>query len=166
MEARKVSEPAPARTGSRVERKSGRELVVSRTFSAPARMVYESWTRPELLRRWWVPKSFGLTLLSWDADVRTGGKYRVEFSYQGSPPMAFFGTYIEVTPHSRLAWTNEESEGGAITTVTFEEKGDKTLLVFHELYPSREALDAAIASGSTEGTPEALEQLAEFLSSQ
>ena len=146
------------------ERKSERELVVTRTINGPARIVFEAWTKPELFKQWWVPKSFGLSLLSFDADVRAGGKYRLVFSHQGSEPMAFYGRYLEVTPHSRLVWTNEEGDdGGAVTTVTFEEKGGKTLLAVHDLYPSKEALDAAIASGATSGFSETFDQLDELL---
>jgi len=120
--------------------------------------VFEAWTKPELLKRWWVPKSFGISFVSCEADVRTGGTYRFVFSHAASEQtMAFFGRYIEVTPHSRIVWTNEESSDGALSTVTFEEKGDKTLLALHELYPSKQALDDAIASGST-GTSGAGEQ--------
>ena len=124
--------------------------------------MLEAWTKPELLKQWWVPKSFGLSLLSFDADVRVGGRYRLVFSHEGSEPMAFFGRYLEVTPHSRLVWTNDESDDGAVTTVTFEEKGGKTLLVMHELYPSKEALDGAIA-GMEGGMPETFAQLDELL---
>jgi uncharacterized protein YndB with AHSA1/START domain len=148
-----------------VERKSERELVVTRTFNGPARIVFEAWTKPELLKRWWAPKSFGLSFLSCEADVRTGGTYRFVFGHPSSPkPMEFFGKYLEVTPHSRLVWTNDEgAEGGQVTTMTFEEKGGKTLLVMLDLYPSKEALDAAIASGSTGGAGETFEQLDELL---
>src|SRR5678815_686133 len=142
MDARREGEPTPMKNRTTVERKSARELVVTRTFNGPARIVFEAWTKPELIRRWWVPKSMGMSLLSCDMDVRVGGGYRLEFSHEGSTS-AFFGTYKEVTPHSRLVWTNEESEDGAITTVTFQEQDGKTLLVMHELYPSKEALDAA-----------------------
>jgi uncharacterized protein YndB with AHSA1/START domain len=146
-----------------VERKSERELVVTRTFNAPARIVFEAWTKPELFMRWWVPKSMGMTLRSCEMDVRVGGGYRLEFGHAASErPMAFFGRYIEVTPPSRLVWTNEESDDGAVTTVTFEEKGGKTLLVFHELYPSKEALDAA-GTGAADAMPEQFEQLDELL---
>jgi len=146
-----------------VERKSERELVVTRTFDAPARIVFEAWTKPELLKQWWVPKSAPLTLLSCEADVRVGGTYRFVFSVGGSE-MAFHGKYLEVTPPSRLVWTNEEAgDAGQITTVTFEEKAGKTLLVMHDLYPSKEALDEAIASGSTGGMSETFDQLAELL---
>jgi uncharacterized protein YndB with AHSA1/START domain len=144
-----------------VERKSERELVVTRTFEAPARIVFEAWTRPELFKQWWVPKSMGMSLLSCEMDARTGGKYRLQFAF-GDSQAAFFGTYKEVTPHSRLVWTNEESDDGAITTVTFEEKGGKTLLVLHELYPSKEALDAA-GTGSADATVETFAQLDELL---
>ncbi len=141
-----------------VERKSERELVVTRIFNGPARIVFQAWTRPELIRRWWTPKSFGISFISCEADVRTGGTYRFVFSHPASEqPVAFFGRYIDVTPHSRIVWTNEESTDGVITTVTFEEKDGKTLLVLHELYPSKQALDDAIASGST-GTSGASEQ--------
>jgi uncharacterized protein YndB with AHSA1/START domain len=147
-----------------VERKSERELIVTRTFNGPARIVFEAWSKPELFKRWWVPKSAGLSLLSCEMDVRVGGRYRLEFDIGASKPMAFFGRYLEVTPHSRLVWTNEEAgDGGAVTTVTFEEQGGKTLLVLHELHPSKEALDAALASGSYDGMPETFEQLDEVL---
>jgi uncharacterized protein YndB with AHSA1/START domain len=145
-----------------VERKSERELVVRRTFNGPARIVFEAWTTPELLKRWWVPKSAGVFLLSCEADVRVGGRYRLEFGREGSKPMAFFGSYVEVTPPSRLVWTNDESEDGAVTTVTFEEQAGETLLVMHELYPSKEALDRAIA-GMEGGMREMFEQLDELL---
>ena len=161
MDARRESEPTPMKNRTTVERKSERELVVTRTFNGPARIVFEACTKAELFRRWWVPKSYGLTLLSCEMDVRVGGRYRLVFSHQAST-MEFFGTYREVTPHSRLVWTNEESDDGAVTTVTFEEKGDKTLLVLHELYPSKEALDGAIA-GMEGGMPEQFEQLDELL---
>jgi uncharacterized protein YndB with AHSA1/START domain len=165
MDARRESEPTPMKNPTTTERKSDRELVVTRTFNGPARIVFEAWTNPELLKRWWAPKSFGLTMISCEADVRVGGTYRLVFRHDAFPePMAFFGRYIEVTPHSRLVWTNEEGEGGGqVTTVTFEEKGGKTLLVMHDRYPSKEALDAAIASGSTSGTGETFEQLDELL---
>ena len=165
MDARRESEPTPMKNRTTAERKSERELVVTRTFNAPARIVFEAWTKPELFKRWWVPKSFGVSLLSFEADIRAGGRYRLVFGHGDSEPMAFYGRYIEVTPHSRLVWTNEEGgDGGQVTTVTFEEQAGKTLLVLHELYPSKEALDGAIASGSTSGgMDETFEQLAELL---
>jgi uncharacterized protein YndB with AHSA1/START domain len=148
-----------------VERRSERELVVTRTFNGPARIVFEAWTRPELLKRWWAPKSFGITFISCEADVRTGGTYRFVFGHPSSErPMEFFGKYVEVTPYSRLVWTNDEGgEGGAVTTVTFQERGADTLVVMHDLYSSKEALDGAIASGSTSGSDESFEQLDELL---
>ena len=157
MDARRESEPALKRTT--VERKSDRELVTTRTFNGPARIVFEAWTRPELFKRWWVPKSRGMSLRSCEMDVRVGGKYRLEFEHEG---MAFFGTYLEVTPPSRLVWTNEEGEGGPVTTVTFEEKGGKTLLVMHELYASKEALDAA-GTGAADAMVETFARLDELL---
>ena len=137
-----------------VERKSDLELVVTRTFDAPARLVFEAWSSPELFQRWWVPKSAGMSLVSCDMDVRTGGSYRLVFSHPAfDQPMAFFGTYREVVPGKRIVWTNDESDQGAVTTVTFEEQGDKTRVTFHELYPTSEALEEALA-GSAEGLPE------------
>jgi uncharacterized protein YndB with AHSA1/START domain len=143
-----------------IERTSGRELVVTRTFDAPARLVFEAWTTPELFRRWWLPKSMGMVLRSIEMDVRVGGQYRLVFEPEG---MAFFGTYREVTPPSRLVWTNEEDgEGGPVTTVTFEERGGKTLVVMHELHASKEALDAA-GTGAADATVETFAQLDELL---
>jgi uncharacterized protein YndB with AHSA1/START domain len=143
------------------ERKSERELVVTRTFNGPARIVFEAWTRPELLKRWWALKSMGMVMLSCEADVRAGGRYRFEFAH-GDSTMAFFGKYLEVIPNSRLVWTNEESDDGAVTTVTFEEKDGKTLLVLHELYPSQEACDAGM-EGAAGAMPEQFAQLDELL---
>jgi|SRR5580698_9300402 uncharacterized protein YndB with AHSA1/START domain len=158
------SEPIRMKNRTTVEQSSERELVVRRTFNGPARIVFEAWTKPELLERWWAPKSTGMSLLSCEADVRVGGTYRFVFGHGASEPMAFYGRYLEVTPHARLVWTNEEGgDGGAVTTVTFEEKGGKTLLVVRELHPSKEALDAARASGVEAGTIEAFEQLDELL---
>src|SRR5512132_425872 len=161
MDARRESELPPMKNRTTVERKSERELVVTRTFNGPARLVFEAWTRPELFRQWWVPKSMGMNLLSCDLDVRVGGKYRLVFAH-GDSQMAFFGTYKEVVPHSRLVWTNEESDEGSVTTVTFEEKDGKTLLVMHELYPSKEALGAA-GTGAADVMVETFEQLDELL---
>jgi uncharacterized protein YndB with AHSA1/START domain len=146
-----------------VERKSERELVVTRTINGQARLVFEAWTKPELLKRWWTPRSMGMSLLSCEADVRVGGRYRFVIGHGASKPMEFFGRYIEVTPHSRLVWTNDEGgDGGSVTTATFEEKGGKTLLVIHDLYPSKEALDAA-GSGMEAGMRETFDQLDELL---
>jgi uncharacterized protein YndB with AHSA1/START domain len=161
MDTRTESELASSKSRTTVERKSERELVVTRTFNGPARLVFEAWTKPELFRQWWVPKSMEMSLLSCEMDVRVGRSYRLEFAH-GDSRMAFFGTYKEVTPPSRLAWTNEESDEGSVTTVTFEEKGGKTLLVMHELYPSKEALDAA-GTGAADAMVETFAQLDELL---
>jgi uncharacterized protein YndB with AHSA1/START domain len=159
MDARRGSEPTTVKNRTTVERKSERELVVTRTFDAPAHIVFEAWTKPNLFKRWWGPKAMGMSLLSCEMDVRAGGGYRLVFSNG----MEFFGKYIEVTPYSRLVWTNEEGgEGGPVTTATFEEKGGKTLLAMHELYPSKEALDAA-GTGAAEGMRELFGQLDELL---
>src|SRR5262245_36298968 len=148
------------RTG--VERKSELELVVTRTVNAPARLVFEAWTNAELFKQWWVPKSFGINLLSCEMDIRVGGKYCLVFPHEDST-VEFYGTYLEVTPHSRLAWTNDEGdEGQVITTVTFDETAGKTLVVVNNLYPSKEALES---DGSTAALPESLNQLDELLAS-
>ena len=142
-----------------VERKSDFEFVVTRTFDAPARIVFEAWSNPELFQRWWVPKSAGMSLVSCDMDIRTGGKYRLVFRHPAfDQPMAFFGTYKEVMPGKRIVWTNEESDQGAVTTVAFEEVGDKTVVTYSELYPTKEGLEEALA-GSAEGLPEQFAQL-------
>jgi uncharacterized protein YndB with AHSA1/START domain len=163
MVEKNESELAPMGHRTKSERKSERELVVTRTFDAPARLVFEAWTSPELFKQWWVPKSSGATLLSCEQDVRVGGRYRLEIAHpKATKPMAFFGRYLEVVPNARLVWSNEESEDGAVTTVTFEEKEGKTLLVMSELYPSKQALDLAI-QGMDEAMPETFEQLDKFL---
>lgn len=151
-----------------VDRQSDRELVVTRTFNAPASRVFDAWTEPELFRQWWTPPSFGLSFLSCQIDARTGGTYRFVFSHPSSEkPMEFFGRYIDAIQPSRLVWTNDESgESGAVTTVTFKERDGKTLLALHDLYPSKEAFDAAIASQGTCGFDEQFKQLDALLASQ
>jgi uncharacterized protein YndB with AHSA1/START domain len=158
MDAKGNSEAA-ATKHTTVERRSERELVVTRSFDAPARLVFEAWSNPELFQRWWVPKSMGMKLHSCEMDVRTGGTYRLNFG-EG---MDFFGRYVEVTPPLRIVWTNEEGgENGSVTTVTFEEKDGRTLLVMSELYPSTEALDAQ-GTGAADATQETFGQLDELL---
>lgn len=149
---------------SKVERVSERETVISRSIRGPLGRVFEAWSQPELFKQWWIPKGMPMTLAACEMDVRTGGKYRLAISMEGQT-MEFFGRYLEVTPPSRLVWTNEEGgpEEAAITTVTFEAQGDSTLVRVHDLYPSKAALDAAIASGSTEGMPVQLAQLDAFI---
>jgi uncharacterized protein YndB with AHSA1/START domain len=157
MDATSTGEPA-ATQRTIVERRSDREVVVTRTFDAPARLVFEAWSNPELFRRWWLPKSMGMTLHACEMDVRTGGTYRLDFG----GGMEFFGRYLDVVPPSRIVWTNEEGgENGNVTTVTFEEQDGRTLLVMSELYPSKEALDAE--GGAAEATHETFEQLDELL---
>ncbi len=167
MDGRKDSEINATKYGTTVERKSERELVVTRTFNGPAHIVFDAWTKPELIKRWWVPKSFGASFLSCEADVRTEGTYRFVFSHPSSEqPMAFFGRYVEVIPGSRLVWTNEEGdEDGSVTTVTFEETGGETHVVILELYPSKKALDDVMATGSISWSGEQFEQLDQLLDS-
>jgi uncharacterized protein YndB with AHSA1/START domain len=152
------------RTGdgrTKVERRGELELVVTRIFDAPVRLVFEAWSKPELFRLWWAPKSNPVPLLSCEMDVRTGGGYRLAFGHDEANSMAFFGKYLEVTPPSRIVWTNDEG-GGSVTTVTFEDVGGKTRLVMHERYPSKEALDESFV-GMEDATPEQFEQLDELL---
>lgn len=149
-----------AHNTTEVTRRSDRELLITRTLDGPAHLVFEAWSKPELLMRWWAPKSFGITFISCEADVRTGGSYRFVFGHPDfDQPMAFFGRYLEVIPNEKIVWTNEEGEGGSVTTLTLTEKDGKTLLVVSDLYPSSDALDAAIASGSTGAFPEQFDAL-------
>lgn len=165
MVAPRESDVVATKNRTTSERKSERELVVTRTFDAPARLVYAAWTTPTLFRQWWVPQSMAASLLSCEQDVRVGGGYRLEFAHPDSAtPMAFFGRYLEVVPDVRLVWTNDESADGAVTTVTFEERDGRTLLTMSELYPSKEALDAA--AGAMDGLPETFEQLDAFLAAR
>ena len=164
MGATTVNEPTLVNNAT-AERTSDRELVVSRTINGPARTVFEAWTTPELMERWWSPKSFPIALLSCEMDVRVGGTYKLTFGYEDST-FDFFGRYLEVAPPSHLVWTNDEADSGeTITTVTFEETGGRTLVVVHDVYPSKKALDAAIAAGSTamSAMPESLAQLDELI---
>ena len=158
----KANKPAPAKNPTKIERTSDRELVISRRFNGPAHIVYEAWTTPELLKTWWAPKSTGASLASCVADVRPGGAYRFEFARDGSVVMAFFGHYVEVVPPSKLVWTNEENTPGSVTTLTFEGRGETTLLTLRVVYSSKETLAEALA-GVDGGMEETLDQLEELL---
>ena len=164
MDARSGREATPTQERTTMERTSERELVVTRTIDGPAHIVFDAWTKPELMKRWWVPRSVPIPLVSVEMDVRVGGTYRFVFQVDPTTTMAFFGRYLEVSPPSRLVWTNEEAEGEAVvTTVSFDEDQGRTRVVVHDLYPSKEALDAAIESESTGGWPEQFDQLEELL---
>lgn len=167
MDANRGPEATPGKNRATVERTSDRELVVTRMIDGPARLVFEAFTRSDLLKRWWAPKASPVPLLSFDTDCRVGGRYRVVWDLGDSKTMEFFGKYLEVTPPSRLVWTNEEGEEGAtITTVTFEALGERTRVVMHDLYPSKEALDAAMegdVEGMEGGMAETLGQLNELI---
>ena len=166
MDTTRANDPADIKGGTTTERTSDRELVVTRTFDGPVHLVFKAWTTPELLMRWWAPESFGIKLVGCEVDARTGGRYRFAFDVPGQPePVAFFGRYLEVTPPRRLVWTNEEGDDGSVTTATFEERDGKTHLVLHDLYPSKDALDAALASESTGAYPEQFDQLDVVLAS-
>ena len=164
MDARSGREATSTQERTTMERTSERELVVTRTIDGPAQIVFDAWTDPALLKRWWIPRSVPITLLSVEMDVRTGGTYRFVFQVDPTTTMAFFGRYLEVSPPSRLVWTNEEGEGDAVvTTATFDEDQGRTRLVVRDLYPSKDALDDAIASEATPGWAEMLDQLDELL---
>lgn len=159
------TETTSARFHTAAERTSDRDFVVTRLFNGPVHLVYKAWATPDLFKRWWVPKDSGMTLISCEMDVRTGGGYRLEFGHPNfDQPMAFFGKYIEVVPNQRIVWTNEEGDDeGAVTTVTFEDRGAQTVVVVHDAYPSKDALDAAIESGATSGFDSQFSQLDELL---
>jgi len=158
MSAGTSSEPAVGRSLVTVERTSDREIRVTRTFNGPVHLVFEAWTKPELFKQWWLPKSMGMTLHSLEMDARTGGSYHLDFG-DGAD---FYGTYLEVTPHSRIVWTNDEGEeNSSMTTVSFEDQDGKTLLVMSETYPSAEALEAG--AGAEQATHETFGQLDDLL---
>jgi len=157
----KESELEPMNNGTTVERKSDRERVVTRTVHGPARLAFEAWTRAELFRQWWVPKSLGLSLLACEMDARVGGTYRLVFRHGEDGQMEFHGRYLEATPSTRLVWTNDEGDNGAVTTVTFDEKDGNTVVVMHDRYPSKEALDAE--EGMEAAIAETFDQLDELL---
>jgi uncharacterized protein YndB with AHSA1/START domain len=164
MGTRNAAEPTVAIDRTTVERTSEQELVVTRTIDGPRDVVFAAWTDAELLRQWWVPKSAGVELLTCEVDARVGGGYRLTFANGDAEPVAFFGRYLEVTPPTRLVWTNEEADGGTVvTTATFEEDQGRTRIVVHDRYPSKEALDEALASGATSWNSETFEQLDELL---
>lgn len=167
MPARSDDGSTPKKHPTTVERASDRELVVTRWIAGPPHLVFEAWTKPELFQRWWVPKSLGLALLRCDLDVRVGGKYRLEFRFGDAETMAFFGTYLEVVPAARLVWTNEEQgDAGQVTTVTFTERDGGTLVTMRERFPTKEALEAARASGAYDGLAETFDQLSALLVGQ
>lgn len=150
---------------TQVERLSDRELAVTRLFDAPVERVFKAWSDPSLFRRWWVPAGFGIKLVGCEMDVRTGGKYRLEFA-AGDQTMAFHGKYIDVVPNQKIVWTNDEGDDdGQVTTVTFEERGGKTLVTYRDSFASKDALEEAM-NGAAKGLPQQFEQLAELLADE
>lgn len=152
-----------------VERSSDRELVVRRTFNAPAHIVFDAWTKPELLKRWWAPKSFGVSLFECESDLRAGGTYRYAFGRDPKNPEVFSGRYVEVNPPSRLVLTQLYERmadvGEVVVTATFEESQGRTHLTLHQHFPSKEALEGALASGMERGMRVTLDQLDALLAS-
>lgn len=163
MDAKKENENTSTQNDTTVERISNRDLVITRTINGSARMVFEAFTKAELLKQWWVPKSTGMTLRSCETDVRVGGGYRLVYNLDAAEPMAFYGRYLEVIPYSRLVWTNDEgNDGGAVTTVTFEETDGKTRLTMHDRYPLEDSFDETMESCMRES----LDQLNDFIVTQ
>jgi uncharacterized protein YndB with AHSA1/START domain len=146
-----------------VEQASDRELVVTRTFNAPAHIVFDAWTKPELLKRWWAPKSYGVSLFECESDLRVGGTYRYAFGRDPKNPEVFSGRYVEVNSPSRLVLTQVyermSDAGEAVVTAAFEESQGRTRLTLHQVFPSKEALDGALASGMESGMRVTLDQL-------
>jgi uncharacterized protein YndB with AHSA1/START domain len=163
MTGTSLSDPNGLDGRTTVNRKSDRELVVTCSFNARVHAVFQAWSMPELFRRWWIPKATGMTIVACEMDVRTGGRYRLDITPPGSDqPMAFFGKYLEVVPDELIVWTNEEEDGGAVTTVTFEANNGKTQVTLTERYPTTQALDDAL-EGSATALPEQFVQLDELL---
>jgi uncharacterized protein YndB with AHSA1/START domain len=163
MPGKHDNDPNSVDASTEVKRKSDRELIVTRTFHAPARIVFQAWSNPELFQRWWIPTTFGMRIVACEMEVRAGGSYRLEITPPGSDqPMAFFGRYLEVVQDERIVWTNEEAEGGAVTTVMFKENNGMTELTLTERYPTSEALDEAL-EGSATALPDQFGQLEELL---
>jgi uncharacterized protein YndB with AHSA1/START domain len=171
MPARSADKPAAVRAAKNqttMELRADRELVIERTFNGPQRVVFDAWTRPELVRRWWAPASHNVAVVSCEADVRVGGAWRYVLRRDTGDEFAFSGTYLEVTPHSRLVYTSWfEAIPGAevVCTVTFEDRDGKTHLVSHELYPSAEAREGALSAGMEHGMRETMDQLDELVGS-
>lgn len=158
-----MREAAP---GTTLELRGDREVVITRTFRAGARAVFEAWTRPELVSRWWAPRARGVEIVGCEAEVRPGGRWRY-VARKGEHLVAFSGAYQEVEPPSRLVYTSlfegAPQAGAALVTVTFEERAGATRLVAVERYPSAEVRDAVLASGMEEGMRNSLDQLDELV---
>jgi uncharacterized protein YndB with AHSA1/START domain len=133
------------------EVRSDLELVITRTIDGPARIVFDAWTKVELLVRWWAPNAIGVAGDGFVSDVRTGGRFRQVLRLHGGGEIAFSGTYLEVTPPTRLVYTSifepRPEAGEVLCTVTFEERDGKTKIVLHEKFPSKETLEAAMCGG-------------------
>jgi uncharacterized protein YndB with AHSA1/START domain len=147
-----------------LERTSDREIVITRSFRAPPRIVFEAFTKSEHVRKWWAPRSRGVELVACDADVSVGGAYRYVMRVRDLGDMAFSGRYVELTPPSRLVYTQVfepmKDAGEAVVTVTFDaEPGERTKMTSRERYPSKDALEAAIQSGMEGGMRESMDQL-------
>jgi len=145
-----------------------REIVLTRVFDAPRRLVFDAWTKPELLKRW-LGAFGGWSLVVCEIDLRVGGAYRYVWRDPEGAEMGMRGVYREVVPPERLVATESFDEpwypGEAVDTIALREDGGKTTVTTTVLYQSREARDIALKSGMEQGVAAGYDKLAELLAS-
>lgn len=153
----------------KVEARGDREIVMTRIFDAPRNLVFEAFTRPELLKRW-LTGAPGWSLAVCEVDLRVGGSLRYLWRGPGGEEMGMRGVFREITPPERIVGTERFDQawypGEAVGTVVFSEQGGKTTLTQTIVYESREARDIVLKSPMEGGITMSYNQLAELLKSQ
>ena len=149
----------------RVSLPSDCEITLTRVFKAPRQLVYEAFSKPELLKRWFGPR--GWSLVTCDVDVRVGGSFRFVLRGPDGRELGMRGVYREITPPERSVHVEsfDDFPGESQVTAIFTEQYGQTTLNATILYPSREVRDAVIKSGMEHGAAESYDKLAELLSS-
>lgn len=146
-----------------------REIAMTRVFDAPRALVFDAFTKPELVRRWLLGPS-GWTMPVCEIDLRVGGRYRYVWRKAGVPDMGMGGVFREIVPAERIVATESFDEawyeGEAVDTTVFQEKGGRTTVTMTMLLGSKEIRDKILKSGMEKGVAESYDRLEEILASQ
>jgi len=142
-----------------------REIVMTRVFDAPRRLVFDAFSKPELLKRWFGPRGWSLVVC--EVDLRVGGGFRFVLRGPDGKEMGMRGVYREIAPPERSVHMEsfDDFPGESQVTAVFVEEGGKTTLTATVLYPSREVRDAVLKSGMEHGAAESYDKLNELLAS-
>lgn len=138
-----------------------RQILIRREFDAPKHLVFQAWTTPDLIKRWWSGDRGEVTIA--EVDLRVGGRWRYVIAANGGFEVGFHGEYREIVPNERIVSTEiyegVPEGGGAVTTTTFTEVDGRTTLAVLTEYESQQVRDLVINSGMEGGVQESWDHL-------